>query len=212
MFDIKLTDYLETNCKGIDSALNDVERKTFLETLQPHMISGKYQGILLKLLVKLRDAKNVLEIGTFTGYSALCMAEGIEEDGMLITIECDEELATIAQQNFDNSIHRDKIKIIRDDAKEVLEDLLIRHHFDLFFLDADKQSNLWYYKTIKPFLKSNDLILVDNILWKGKVINDNMKDIKTIAARTFNEYITNDESVENIILPIRDGLHLIRKK
>jgi caffeoyl-CoA O-methyltransferase len=200
--------YIATNSSGLPDYLKELERETHLKVLMPHMISGKEQGILLKMLVALSGAKNVLEIGTFTGYSAICMALGLGKDGKLITIEKNEELADIIHKYMAIAGLTDIVTNLFGDAKALLTNL--SGPFDFVFIDADKQAYSDYYELIFPKVKLGGLILADNTLWKGKVIEP-LPNKDTQALIDFNAKVTADTRVENLILPLRDGIHLIRK-
>ena len=155
--------------------------------------------------------KNILEIGTYTGYSALCLAEGLAPDGTLHTIDINEELETIANKYFKDSPYSDQIQQHIGNALEIIPDLSV--DFDLIFIDADKENYLHYYNLLIDKIKPGTVLIADNVLWSGKVTEEaKAKDIETIALQQFNTAIQNDERVENILFPIRDGLMIIRKK
>ena len=204
---------LETYCTSHTSAqselLTKIERNTFVELLHPHMISGAYQGRFLSLLSCLKQPKNILEIGTFTGYSALCLAEGLSENGKLITLENNPEMENRIRNNFAQSNVNKKIELKIGNASEIIPTLTPK--FDLVFIDADKENYLNYYHLIQNKLAPKALIIADNVLWKGKIIYDAL-DKKTKALQAFNDFVQKDERVENILLPIRDGLMLIYLK
>lgn len=185
------------------------ELAEFTETNMPmaQMLTGKIEGRLLKMLVALMDAKNILEIGMFTGYSALSMAEALPDDGQLITCDIDEEVAKLAKDYFSRSPHGSKISIELAPALETLSNL--NQAFDLAFLDADKENYVEYYQAIIPKLKSNGLLVIDNCLWSGKVIEPEAETDKAI--HNLNQLIVTDPRVENVILTVRDGINLVRK-
>lgn len=164
----------------------------------------------VSILSHIVQPKNVLEIGTFTGYAALSMAEGLPKDGKIYTIDKNEDLAYIPQKYFAESDYKDQIQFIIGDAKEEITKL--DKVWDLIFIDADKESYLEYLKLIKPNLRSGSIILIDNVLWYGKVLENNPKDKQTEQIKLVNKIIAEDPDFENLILPLRDGLHLIRKK
>lgn len=200
--------YIELNSSELPDYLKALERETFLKVLMPNMISGKEQGILLKMLVAISGAKSVLEIGTFTGYSGICMALGLGKDGKLTTLEKNEELSDIIHKYIEIAGLTDKMTVLFGDAKERLKSL--EGPFDFVFIDADKQAYSEYYDMVFPKLKIGGIILADNTLWKGKVIEPSPnKD--TQALIDFNAKVTADARVENLILPLRDGIHVIRK-
>ncbi|NND31773.1 MAG: methyltransferase domain-containing protein [Saprospiraceae bacterium] len=189
-------------------ALQDLERKTHLTTLAPQMISGHIQGRFLSMISHLLRPKNVLEIGTFTGYSAICLAEGLASDGRVHTIEVNPEYATMSLHAAQDAGFQDKIVFYLGDALELIPKLEI--DFDLVFIDAAKMSYQDYFELIFTKVIKGGFILMDNLLWGGKVITD-ANDAETNALRTFAHQIQNDARLENILLPIRDGLMICRK-
>lgn len=204
----ELYEYCETYSTPASQLADEVERATHLHTLAPRMLSGKLQGALLSTLSRLKQPENILEIGTFTGYSALHLVEGLSKKGRLITIEVNEEIAELADSFFRKSAFADQIELIRGDAKLIIPNLDLE--FDMVFIDADKESYMTYYEMVLPKCKSGALIIADNVLWGGKVLNEE-QDKKTSVIQRFNEYIHADKSVSNLILPLRDGLQLIIK-
>jgi predicted O-methyltransferase YrrM len=203
--------YVEKNSSTLHPYLLKVERDTHLNVLHSHMVSGSYQGLLLQFIVKMTKASNILEIGTFTGFATLCMAEALQHNGCIDTIEADAELYEIAKSNIDNSPWKDKITMHCGKALDVMDSILVSKKYDLIFIDADKKSNRQYYDKVMKYVSSGAVILVDNVLWKGKVTEDKMDEM-TKSIHLFNEYVANDSNVDKVILPIRDGLTLIRKK
>ncbi|MHC9510268.1 O-methyltransferase [Kangiella sp. M94] len=185
------------------------ELAEFTETNMPmaQMLTGKIEGRLLKMLVALTGAQKVLEIGMFTGYSALSMAEALPDEGQLITCDIDEEVAKLAKDYFSRSPHGSKISIELAPALETLSKL--NQTFDLAFLDADKENYVEYYQAIIPKLKSNGLLVIDNCLWSGKVLEPEAK--TDIAIHKLNQLIVTDPRVENVVLTVRDGINLVRK-
>lgn len=189
--------------------LYDLERETYLKTLAPQMMSGHLQGQLLSLLSKMLQPKAILEIGTFTGYSAICLAQGLAADGVLHTIEANQELAYIIRKYIERAALQDSIQLHIGDAKQLIPNLT--EIFDIVFIDAGKNDNGFYYDLIFDQVRSGGLILIDNVLWSQKVLRANYdKDTQTIHA--FNQKIQADERVENVLLPIRDGLTVVRKR
>jgi predicted O-methyltransferase YrrM len=173
------------------------------------MLSGHYQGRVLSMLSKLISPKRILEIGTFTGYATLCLAEGLSKDGMLYTLDINTELEDMVRKSFAHSGYDQQINYILGDATTTINTL--NEVFDLVFIDADKKNNGTYYDLIFDRVRPGGLIIVDNVLWSGKVLNNQQdKDTKNIV--TFNDKIANDDRVEKLILPVRDGLFIIRKK
>lgn len=200
---------LLTYCEPEPELLKKIDRETQLKVLMPRMLSGHYQGRVLSMLSKMRCPKRILEIGTFTGYATICLAEGLADDGILYTLDINEELEDMVRSNFAESAYNEKIKYILGDANETLPGL--EETFDLVFIDADKKNNGTYYDMVFDKVRKGGLIIVDNVLWSGKVLNSNPdKDTKNIT--TFNDKIAADERVEKLILPVRDGLFIIRKK
>lgn len=202
--------YLENHCSAEPDILRRLRKETFQKTTQPHMISGYQQGRLLAILCKMTSPKNILEIGTFTGYATLCLAEGLSKDGKITTLDVNEELAYLPQKYFKESEFSSKIDFKIQAAKVFLKET--SEVFDFVFIDADKENYAAYFNLIKPRIKSGAVILFDNVLWYGKVLEENPKQKSTQVIRELNDAITKDEDFENVILPLRDGLHLIRKK
>lgn len=196
-------------CEPEPELLQQIDRETQLKVLMPRMLSGHYQGRVLSMLSKTTSPRRILEIGTFTGYATICLAEGLTEDGMLYTLDINEELEDMVRRNFAASAYNEQISYILGDANQTLQTL--EESFDLVFIDADKKNNGTYYDMVFDRVRKGGLIIVDNVLWSGKVLNNNPdKDTKNIT--TFNDKIAADERVEKLILPVRDGLFIIRKK
>ena len=189
--------------------LSRIERETYLEVLKPRMLSGHMQGRLLSMLSHMICPDRILEIGTYTGFSALCLAEGLSSKGLLYTIEYNEELIPRIQQYFAESPFADKLQVIHGKALDVIPTL--QETWDLIFIDADKDSYPDYYEMVLPRLKTGGFILIDNVLWSGKVSDPTQTDKKTELIRSFNRMIQEDNRVENILLPFRDGLTILRK-
>lgn len=204
-----LNSYLESTCEVESPLLKTVNRETYIKETMPHMLSGHYQGRVLAMLSKLVNPTRILEIGTFTGYATLCLAEGLRTDGELHTIDINEEQEERVQGYFDASPYSDKIHYHIGDAAEVIP--TIAGDFDLVFIDADKKRNLYYFNLLIDRVPSGGLLLVDNVLWKGKVLLDN-PDNQTKQVLALNETLAQDDRVEKLILPIRDGLFVLRKK
>ncbi|MGO1729740.1 MAG: O-methyltransferase [Flavobacteriaceae bacterium] len=208
--DDDLLDYVTSHSEDEPQLLKELNRETWQKVLQPRMLSGHYQGRLLSLISKLCQPKSILEIGTYTGYSALSLAEGLAKDGVLHTIDRNEELHDLQRKYFDKSDFSDQIKQYVGDAKKVIPK--ISGNFDLVFIDADKSSYPKYFELIVDSLNSGGLILSDNVLWSGKVIEKlDPKDKDTKALLEYNKILKDDKRVETVILPIRDGLTLSRK-
>lgn len=208
-----LEKYIHEHSSAEDSLLHELDRQTHLRVLNPRMISGHIQGKLLELIVKMFRPKNVLEIGTFTGYSALCMAAGLEDDAVIDTCEVDDELESLAQSFFDRSPYGHKIHLHVGSALDIAPEL--GKQFDLVFMDGDKREYPAYYDMLMDggLLHSGSVILADNILWYGKVVQPVAhNDHHTQALIEFNRRVKEDERVESVILPLRDGINIIRVK
>ena len=205
-----LADYANAHSTVASSLLQRIERETHLEVLQPRMLSGPFQGRLLSLISKLVQPERILEIGTYTGYSALCLAEGLTKEGKLITLDVNEELHKRVQGYFNASDYSEHIDYRIGDALDLIPAL--NETWDLVFIDADKKNYVNYYDLVVDRVRSGGLILADNVLWSGKVIDEKAQDKETVLLRQYNERINRDERVENILLPIRDGIMVARKK
>lgn len=202
--------YCEEVTSEESKLLYDLNRQTHLQMINPRMLSGHYQGRLLSMLSKMIRPKRILEVGTFTGYAALCLAEGLTEDGLLYTIEVNEELEEISTSFFEKSIYASQIKQIIGDATQIIPTL--DEEFDLVFIDADKRNYPAYYEMILPKVSKGGFILSDNVLWSGKVAGDPTKfDLDTKILDDFNRMIQADSRVENVMLPMRDGIIVARK-
>ena len=188
--------------------LKELNRYTNSKVILPRMLSGHVQGRFLSMISKLINPEIIVEVGTYTGYSCLCLAEGLKKNGKIITIEKDEEFASIARKFFDRSKYKEKISLIIDDAKNVIEN--INEKIDLAFIDADKVNYSKYYDMLFSKLKIGGLIVADNVLWSGKVTKD-VSDNETQSIKNFNTKVKNDERVENLIVGIRDGIMLCQK-
>lgn len=208
-----LESYLDHHTDQEPEILGRLRVETFQSTTQPHMISGEYQGRLLSILSKILAPKTILELGTFTGYATLCLAEGLSENGKIITIDKNDELEYLCRKYFDESEFSSKIDFRVNDAKTELETIQ-DNTIDLAFIDADKESYPYYFEKVLQLLRPGGAMLVDNVLWYGKVMleEEDKKDPSTQILKDFNEMVTQDNRVESIILPIRDGITLIRKK
>jgi caffeoyl-CoA O-methyltransferase len=209
--DSKLDDYVCIHTSDEPQLLYELNRETHLKVLQPRMLSGHFQGRLLSMISKLISPENVLEIGTYTAYSTLCLLEGLKENGKITTIDINEELEDIVRKYIDKANAVEKIDYRIGDALEIIPSL--NKTFDLVFIDADKSNYINYYNLVFDKVKSGGFILTDNVLWSGKVIQElKGDDLDTKIILEFNEMVKNDDRVETILLPIRDGLMLTRKK
>ena len=208
-----LEQYVETMSSPEEALLRELERESYLRVINPRMISGHIQGKFMEMLVRMLRPRRILEIGTFTGYSALCMAAGLDDGGIIDTCEIDDELEEMIRNFFDRSQHGGKIRLHIGSALEIAPTLGER--YDLVFMDGDKREYTAYYNMLMDsgLVGSGSFILADNILWYGKVVEPVAKgDKQTQAIVDFNRMIREDERVENVIIPIRDGINLIRVK
>ena len=207
-----LEEYILAHIDAEPELLTKIDRDTHLKMLQTNMNSGHLQGRLLKMLTQMIRPRRILEIGTFVGYSALCFAEGLEEDGELHTIEIDDEIEDLARANFALSEHGHKITLHMGDAMDILSSFA-DESFDMAFMDGDKKAYWDHYEALLPKLRSGGFILADNTLWYGKVVQKVPgNDHSTLGILDFNKKLSGDSRVEKVILPVRDGLTLIRKK
>jgi len=202
--------YLNNHCEPEPRTLQFINRETYLKVLKPNMLSGHYQGRLLSMLSKMIQPRRILEIGTFTGYATICLAEGLAEDGVIHTIEVNSEMEEMLKKHFSLTDVEKKIKPHFGPAEHILANLSTEV-FDLVFIDADKKNNLLYFEKILNQVRSGGIIIIDNVLWKGKVYGA-QKDADTESFRKLNDSIAVDTRVEKLILPVRDGILLIRKK
>lgn len=208
--DKNLEDYILNHTSAEPALLKKLNRETHANINMPRMLSGHLQGRLLALFSHMIKPQYILEIGTFTGYSALCLAEGLVEGGKLITIDNNEELEEMVRKYIGEAGLDDKIDLLVGNAADIIPTL--DHTFDLAFIDADKVNYLSYYHLILPKINKGGIILVDNVLWSGKVADMGAMDKDTLAIRQFNEEVLADEKVESVLLPVRDGLMALRKK
>jgi len=208
--DNNILNYSISKSEKESKLLNDLYRETYIKVLNPRMISGHYQGRILSLISKIISPKKILEIGTYTGYSAICLCEGMDKDGILHTIDNNKELVEIQNKYFKKANLKDKIVQHSGDAKNIIPS--IDEEFDIVFIDADKESYPEYYDLIINKVRSGGIIIADNILWSGKILEKVEKDDQaTKSIIEFNNKIIEDDRVKNLILPIRDGLNIIRK-
>ena len=204
-------EYINSHLEKEPEYLSLIARKANVQLLNPRMQSGYYQGRLLKILTRIINPKNVLEIGTFSGYSTLCIAEGVSENTHIHTIEIDDELEDFINENFALSPFKHKITLHIGDALKIIPDF--SQTFDLVFIDGDKREYQKYFDMVLPKLSNNGVILVDNTLWNGKILETpKNNDYQTKNIIDFNAYIANYQEIEQIILPVRDGLTIIIKK
>ncbi len=209
MFDDVLTSYLEKTCDVEPTLLRHIHRETYLKETRPHMLSGHYQGRFLSFLSKLVSPHRILEVGTFTGYATLCLAEGLAPGGEIHTIDHNEEMENRVKGYFEQSEWSHAIHYHIGDAATIIPEL--DGPFQLVFIDADKKNNGFYYELALEKSVAGGLILIDNVLWKGKVVQD-AADSQTQQIAALNKRLAEDERVDKLILPIRDGLFLLRKR
>ena len=209
MIDSKIEQYAEAHTSPESDILRALVRETHLKTLSPRMLSGHLQGRFLSMIAKLMQPRRVLEIGTFTGYSALCLTEGVLEGGILYALEGNDELKHIIEKYIEASGFQDKIKLLIGNALEIIPTL--EEVFDLVFIDAGKRDYPVYWDLVINKTRSGGLIIADNILWSGKVVEDN-KNLDTQILDSFNKKVLNDARVECVLLPLRDGLMMAIKK
>lgn len=206
-----LDNYIVKHSEDEPELLQQLSRETHLKILQPRMLSGHYQGRILSLISKLIQPKTILEIGTYTGYSALCLVEGLQNNGILHTIDINEELYDFQRKYFDASPYGKQIIQYVGNAVEIIN--TIDCHFDLVFIDADKEDYPKYFELIIDKLNPGGIILSDNVLWSGKVVEPLKEDdLATKTILEYNKILKEDSRIETVVLPIRDGLTISRKK
>ena len=207
----EIDDYIVKHSAKEPELLQQLNRETNQKVLQPRMLSGHYQGRILSMISKLVQPSSILEIGTYTGYSALCLAEGMKENGVLHTIDVNEELFDLQKKYFEASLYADQIVQHLGDATEIIPSL--ETEFDLVFIDADKPNYPKYFELIMERLKPGGIIVSDNVLWSGKVVQPLKEgDESTAALLEYNRLLAEDDRLETVMLPIRDGLTISRRK
>ena len=205
MFDLKASTYLQTHSSNESQLLAKLRRETELKCLNPIMLSGEFQGNFLSIISKIKKPKNVLEIGTYTGYSTICIAEGLDKKGTIHTIDKNEELIEIQNKYFELSNYRNQIKQYTGEALKIIPSMKL--NFDLIFLDADKENYSNYLKKVSPLINKGGILISDNVLWHGKVLDENRNyDKTTKLIDEFNKNIIKDKTLQSIMLPIRDGI------
>lgn len=212
---MNISEYIEQHSSPESDILRQITRSTHLEVINPRMLSGHVQGRVLSMLSQMIQPRRILELGTFTGYSALCLAEGLTSDGTLITIDHNDEMEDAIRRNLSLSPLGEKIQLLIGDAKEYLSSLNTSETlpFDLVFIDADKKEYSDYLHLVLPFVRTGGWILADNTLWDGHIIDPAYdKDRQTIALREFNDLVAHHPRLDKVILPLRDGLTIIRVK
>ena len=215
-----LAEYIEQHSSPESDVLRKITRSTHLELINPRMLSGHVQGRVLSMISQMIQPERILELGSFTGYSALCLAEGLTEKGKLLSIEHNDELEDMIRRNLALSPLGEKVELVIGDAKAVLQQLKVegvkckgKELFDLVFIDADKKEYCDYLDLVLPLMREGGWILADNTLWDGHIVDPAYdKDKQTVALRAFNDKVAQDERLEKVILPLRDGLTIIRVK
>ncbi len=209
-FSDEIWSYIESFTTPEPEILSELYRETYLKVLNPRMISGKYQGCFLSLLSQILQPSNILELGTFTGYSAICLAKGLAQNGKLYTIDINDELEDIVNKYIEKSGNSNRIEYINGDAKNIIT--LLDKTFDLVFIDAEKREYNEYFDLVKDKIRVGGILLADNVLWNGKVVDKSEEnDPATKSIKLFNQRLKESDQFEIIILPIRDGLLMARK-
>ena len=207
-----ILEYIEQHSSPESDILQQIVHTTHLEMINPRMMSGHIQGRVLSMLSQMIRPRRILELGTFTAYSTLCLAEGLQQDGLLVTLEHNDELEDMILRNLSLSPLGDKVQLVIGDAMEWLGAQSTDELYDLVFIDADKREYSAYLDTVLPLVRPGGWILADNTLWDGHIIEPEYdKDKQTIALRAFNDKVAQDERLDKVILPLRDGLTIIRK-
>ena len=209
--DAKIDDYVCAHTENEPELLHALNRETYMNVLRPRMLSGHFQGRVLSMISHMIQPKNILEIGTYTGYSALCFAEGLVEGGKILTIDKNEELEDLVNEYIQKSPYKDKIECRIGDAMEIIPTL--KDTYDLVFIDADKSNYINYYNMVFDLVRPGGYIILDNVLWSGKVVEEvESGDLDTQILIDLNKRIHEDERVQEVLFPIRDGLMIARKK
>ena len=204
----KIAEYLSHNSEKEPEILSKLNQETHQKVLQPRMLSGHIQGRFLSLISKIKSPLHILEIGTYTGYGTLCLAEGLAADGKIFTIDRNEELLKIQNKYFEESGNRDKIVQLTGNAIDILDNL--NQTFDLIFIDADKENYIKYFQLVSEKLNPYGIIISDNVLWSGKVVEGDNNDEETDTLKKFNRILSDDTRFETVILPLRDGISISR--
>lgn len=210
MIERTIEEYAEEHSTPEDEVLFDLNRKTHLEVPGSNMLSGHLQGKFLHMISEMIQPQHILEVGTYTGYATICLARGLKEGGKITTIEKNPELETMIREYIRMAGLEDSVDLKMGDATTILKQT--NQFFDMAFIDADKENYLTYYNLVKEKIRKGGYILVDNVLWYGKVVNEaKSKDSDTVAIKALNDYVQEDADVENLMLPFRDGLSIIKK-
>ncbi|MCP9750258.1 O-methyltransferase [Ferruginibacter sp. HRS2-29] len=210
LVNIKAEQYSEKFSSALDAVSEEVARETYAQHPHAHMLSGHVQGVFLEIISRMIRPQRILEIGTFTGFSALCLAKGLEENGLLHTIEIREEDAATSLANFEKAGATKNIRLHTGDARTIIPTL--KEAWDIVFIDADKVSYIDYYELTLPLIKPGGYILADNVLFHGQVLEEEVKGKNALAIQAFNAHVAKDQRVQQVLLTVRDGLMLIRKK
>ena len=210
----KIYQYIKDHATAPSEALTWVEKQTHIRTNHARMLSGSVQGQIMRMIAQMSGAVNVLELGTFTGYSAICLASALPEDGHLDTLEINDELEDLILEGFERAGLDEKISLHIGDCKETLKNFRAEgREYDLVYMDANKREYCEYYELIFDMVRPGGIILADNVLWDGKVCQDPLpQDKQTLGIVKFNDMVSADPRVESVILPLRDGINMIRKK
>ena len=204
----KIAEYLSQNSEKEPEILSKLNRETHQKVLQPRMLSGHIQGRFLSLISKIKSPLRILEIGTYTGYGTLCLAEGLATGGKIFTIDRNEELLKIQNKYFEESGNKDRIVQLTGNAIDILDNL--NQTFDLIFIDADKENYIKYFQLVSEKLNPSGIIISDNVLWSGKVVEGDNDDQETNTIKRFNRILNDDKKFETVILPLRDGISISR--
>jgi caffeoyl-CoA O-methyltransferase len=207
--DKKLEQYIKDHSTPSDPLLEELYRETHIRFINPNMVSGHLQGRLLEVISEMISPDSILEIGTFTGYSAICLAKGLKEGGKLVTIELNDELESFCRGYFERAALSDRIIQITGRAQDIIPDM--DEIFDLVFIDGDKREYCEYFRLVKDKVRQGGFILADNVLWGGKALENDTSDQQSRGIIEFNEMIRDEPGIENLLLPFRDGLMIIRK-
>ena len=210
----KIYQYIKDHATTPSEALEWVEKQTHIRTNHPRMLSGAVQGQVMRMIAQISGARNILELGTFTGYSAICLASSLPEDGHLDTLEINDELEDLIMEGFDRAGLAHKIDIHIGDCKETLQRFCEEGRtYDLVYIDANKREYCEYYELLFDMVRPGGIILADNVIWDGKVCMDPLpQDKQTLGIAAFNDMVSKDPRVESVIIPLRDGLNMIRRK
>jgi len=205
----EILNYILSHITPEDPLLEELYRQTCLKFVNPNMVSGHLQGKILEMISKMINPAYILEIGTYTGYSAICLAKGLKKGGKLYTIEINDELSDFSRHYFRRAGLSDTIELINGRAQDVIPGLNIL--FDLVYIDGDKREYCEYFRLVRDKVRTGGFIITDNVLWGGKALQEEARDRHTKAIKEFNEMIRHEPGVENVILPVRDGIMIIRK-